>query len=121
MAPEEPDTRHTTEYDPRRNGQRPGVPYAVAIPILFGLISIIGAITTWALAGLHERQAILEIARDEWKRDINADKSGTLVTLTELARRMAVLEQQQSDTNRQVNVNTGRLTALEVRVDHAGR
>lgn len=115
---EEADNR--AEYS-QRNSQRPGVPYAVAIPILFGLISIIGAITTWALAGLHERQAILEIAREEWKRDINADRSGVSVTLSELARRVSALEAQQSETSRNVNVNTGRLTALEVRVDHAGR
>lgn len=107
--------RHDEERDDEdRSGfWSRGVPFAVAIPVFFGMLSIIGAITTWALAGLHERQAILDIARLEWKRDITADDAGFIEKMNGFEHRLNDAENQVKELTKQVNQNTGQLNVIQ--------
>lgn len=95
------------------HGQR-GVPMAVAVPILFGLVSIIGAMATWNLAIVSERQSLVRLVREEVgseaKSHEQADElkfAGFEKAIAAIEARLAVIEANDAALQRQVLVNSG--------------
>lgn len=95
------------------HGQR-GVPMAVAVPILFGLISIIGAMATWNLAIVSERQSLVRLVREEVNSEAESHErsdsfqfQSVTKQITAIETRLALIEANAAALERQVLVNTG--------------
>jgi len=101
------------------NGDRSAAFKAVSlshvVAIVFGLISIIGTQQTWLVAGANERRMIVETIRVQIAQDISTHAAFEEKRFDVIDRRLAVMEDALDATQRQVNINTGKLEAGEGR------
>ena len=96
------------------NGGFRAVPMMVALPIFFGLVSLIGGTVTWSVSAAHERSAILDIVRTEIRLSVAADDAQTLQRFISIESTLADLNDRLKTLERQVNINTGRLETMGV-------
>ncbi len=80
-----------------------------AVAVVFGLCSIIGAQQTWLWAGANERRLIVESLREQIAQDISTHAAFEEKRFEVIDHRLSAIERSMFETQRQVNINTGKL------------
>lgn len=90
------------------------VPVSIVVPVFVTLFSATGAMATWTLATIAERNALVRNVRADFAQDIAAHTANEMQRFGDIERRIESLEARVSDLDdrartveRQVNINTG--------------